>query len=118
MSSEPPNSRQRLFYALAEPTRLEIVELLAAHGQLTATKIYENFGVSHPAISQHLKVLREANIVEMEKQAQHHLYRINTGAIQELEDWAKQIAEQWNQRFDALDRVLEEEKKKQRVRKK
>jgi len=111
MSSQ---ARQRLFYALAEPTRREIVELLAENGQLSATNIYENFTVSHPAISQHLKVLREANVVQMEKRAQQHVYRLNTGAMQELEEWARQVADLWNQRFDALDKVLSEELKKER----
>jgi len=111
-------SRQRLFYALAEPTRREIVELLAAKGQLTATSIYENFTVSHPAISQHLKVLREADVVRMEKRAQQHVYRVNADAMLELEDWARQVADMWNQRFDPLDKVLAEEKQKEKIVKK
>jgi|SRR5579872_306969 DNA-binding transcriptional ArsR family regulator len=111
-------ARQRLFYALAEPTRLEIVELLAENGQLPATSIYENFEVSHPAISQHLKVLREAKIVEMEKRAQQHIYRLNTDAMQEVELWAKHVADLWNERFDALDKVLAEEIKKESRNKK
>lgn len=110
-------ARQRLFYALAEPTRREIVELLAANGQLTASNIYDNFSVSHPAISQHLKVLREANVVQMEKRAQKHYYRINTEAMTELEGWAKQMTDLWNGRFDALDRVLAEEQGKKDKRK-
>jgi len=117
MPSETLDSKQRMFYALAEPTRREIVELLANRGQLSATSIYDNFSASHPAISQHLKVLREANLVEMEKRAQQHLYRINEGAVQELEDWAKKIADLWSQRFEALDRVLAEEKRKEERKK-
>jgi len=109
-------SKQLLFNAIAEPTRREIVELLATSGELAATSIYENFEVSHPAISQHLKVLRDANIVQMEKRAQQHLYRINTNAMNELEGWAREISDLWNQRFDALDKVLQEEKR--RIRKK
>ncbi len=118
MPSEMSGSKQRIFYALAEPTRREIVELLATRGQLNASRIYDNFSVSHPAISQHLKVLREAKLVEMEKRAQQHVYRINTGAVLELEGWARQIAELWNQRFEALDSVLAEEKRKELERKK
>ncbi len=101
-----------IFYALAEPTRRKILELLASKGQLSATEIYDNFAVSHPAISQHLKVLREAKLVKMEKRAQQHIYQINPDAVLELEDWAKQLAQLWNQRFDALDELVKVEKEK------
>ncbi len=105
-------TRQRLFYALAEPTRRNIIELLANNGQLSATDISDNFSVSAPAISQHLKVLREANFVRVEKRAQQRIYNINPAAISEIEGWVQKIIEHWNARFDALDKVLELEKEK------
>jgi DNA-binding transcriptional ArsR family regulator len=101
-----------MFYALAEPTRREIIEMLAKSGQLSATDICDKFPVSHPAISQHLKVLREAKLVRVEKQAQRRLYRINPDAMLELEEWAKQMTLLWSARFDALDQVLKAEKHK------
>jgi DNA-binding transcriptional ArsR family regulator len=101
-----------IFYALADPTRRKILELLASRGELPATDIYANFAVSHPAISQHLKVLREANLVRMEKHAQQSIYQINPETVLELEDWSKQLAQQWNQRLDALDELLKVEKGK------
>ena len=101
-----------IFYALAEPTRRKILELLASKGQLSATEIYDNFTVSPPAISQHLKVLREAKLVTTEKRAQQRIYRINPDAMLELEDWAKQLAQLWDQRFDALDELVKVEKQK------
>ncbi len=104
-------ARQRLFYALAEPTRRDIVELLASNGQLSATDICGNFAVSPPAISQHLRVLREANLVQMEKRAQQRIYQLNPNAMVELEEWAKQMTQLWNQRFDALDTLLKAEEK-------
>ena len=100
------------FSALADPTRRKILEMLARHGQLTATEISDRFPVSPPAISQHLKVLRQADLVKMEKRAQQRIYRLNPEAMLELEGWARQIANLWNRRFDALQQVLEEEKKK------
>ncbi len=75
-----------VFTALADPTRRAIVELLADGGQLSSSAIAGQFPVSAPAISQHLKVLREANLVEMEKQAQWRIYRVNPKAMLELED--------------------------------
>ena len=98
--------------ALADPTRRKILEMLAREGQLSATQISDRFPVSPPAISQHLKVLRQADLVKMEKRAQQRIYRLNPAAMAELETWARQLANLWNQRFDALGKVLEEEKKK------
>lgn len=101
-----------IFNALAVPKRRSILEALARNGQLTATDIYDKFNVSSPAISQHLKVLREAKLVQMEKRGQQHIYQINPDAMLELESWTKKIENLWNRRFDALDRLLIKEKKK------
>jgi DNA-binding transcriptional ArsR family regulator len=101
-----------IFYALADPTRRKIIELLADLGPLSATDISGHFAVSPPAISQHLKVLREAKLVQMEKRAQQRIYRINPVAVRELDGWANHLMELWEQRFDALDKVLEVEKSK------
>jgi DNA-binding transcriptional ArsR family regulator len=100
------------FSALADPTRRLILEMLARNGQLSATEISDNFQVSPSAISQHLKVLREANLILMEKRAQQRLYKINPETMGELEQWARQLTRQWNERFEALDELLEAEKKK------
>src|SRR5436305_13018347 len=106
------NSHMDMFEALADPTRRHIVELLAAHGELTATAIYEQFHVSPQAISQHLKVLREAKVVEMEKRAQKHIYRLNPQTLSQFETWVQETRQRWEERFEALDRVLEAEKQK------
>ncbi len=104
--------KQQLFNALADPIRRNIVELLATQGQMNATDICENFNVSHPAISQHLKILREAEIVGLQKDAQRHLYSLNIDAIHKLEDWVKQMTRNWDETYDRLDQILEAEKKK------
>ncbi len=98
------------FSALADPTRRSIVEMLAARGQLSATDISNNFQISPPAISQHLKVLREAKLVDMEKKAQQRIYHINTIAMIEIEVWANKMAKRWNPRLDKLQMLLQEEK--------
>ena len=103
---------QELFNALAEPTRRSIIELLATKGQLSATDICDNFDVSPPAISQHLKVLRKANFVRVERRAQQRIYHINRGAMSELEDWVQKMTKRYDARYDALDKLLEAEKKK------
>jgi DNA-binding transcriptional ArsR family regulator len=100
------------YSAISDPTRRKIIEMLANHGPLSATDISNKFKVSPPAISQHLKVLREAKLVRMEKKAQQRIYRINPEAMQELEEWPRQITQLWNQRFDVIDALLLEEMKK------
>ncbi len=100
------------FTALSDPTRRKIIDLLAERGPLSVSQIGEQFPVSPPAISQHLKVLREAGLVRVEKRAQQRIYSINPDAIHEVEDWAERVTQLWNQRFDALERFLEIEKKK------
>ncbi len=102
-----------MFVALADPTRRTILELLAANGELSATAIYEQFPVSPQAVSQHLKVLREANLVEMEKHAQKRLYRLNPQTLSQFEEWVQRMQRVWSERFEALDAVLESEKKKE-----
>lgn len=101
-----------IFSALADPTRRSILELLTKNGELSATQISEQFQISPPAISQHLKVLREAKLVLVEKRAQQRIYRVNRQAMLELEEWAGLITQHWNQRFDALEQVLQAEKQK------
>jgi len=102
-----------MFVALADPTRRTILEILASNGELSATDIYEHFPVSPQAVSQHLKVLREAKLVEMEKRAQKRLYRLNPQTLSQFEAWVTQMRQRWSERFDALDAVLEVEKKKE-----
>ena len=104
--------RMGMFVALADPTRRHILELLATRGELAATALYEQFPVSPQAVSQHLKVLREAHLVEMEKRAQKHVYRLNPQTLSQFEAWVQQMQQRWNERFDALDTLLESEKKK------
>src|ERR1700730_16168588 len=101
-----------MFVALSDPTRRAILEILASRGELPATDIYEHFSVSPQAISQHLKVLREARLVVMEKHAQKHLYRLNQETLSQFEAWVQQTRQRWEERFSALDTVLEREKQK------
>ena len=101
-----------MFVALADPTRRTILELLATRGELSATAIYEQFPVSPQAVSQHLKVLREAHLVEMEKRAQKHVYRLNPQTLSQFEAWVSHMKQRWSESFEVLDAVLEIEKKK------
>lgn len=104
-----------IFTALAEPTRRQIIEIIATNGQVSATHIYEHFEVSAPAISQHLKVLKDSNLVIVEKHAQQRLYQINPDSMDELEKWAQKMKNLWNSRFDRLEKLLEKQQKSKKV---
>ncbi|PQP89141.1 metalloregulator ArsR/SmtB family transcription factor, partial [Paenibacillus sp. AR247] len=71
------------FSALADPTRRGILELLAGNPELSATQIYERFDVSPQAISQHLKILRETQLVRVEKRAQQRIYSLNIDPVKD-----------------------------------
>ncbi|MCL4338677.1 metalloregulator ArsR/SmtB family transcription factor [Patescibacteria group bacterium] len=101
-----------IFSALAEPRRREIIELLAHNGQMTASDISDNFHISSPAVSQHLKVLRLTDLVEVEKQSQKRIYRLNLQKVDELETWVLQLQKSWEDKFDKLDKIIEDEKAK------
>jgi len=100
-----------IFTALSDPTRRSIVEILANFDQLPASEIYENFQVSPQAISKHLRILRESNVVHVEKRAQQRLYRINTDSLFEMEQWIHTISQRWTRRLDKLDAILKSEMK-------
>ena len=95
------------FLAIAEPNRRKIMEMLAAHGTLSATEIYQKFKSTPPAVSQHLKVLREANLVRVEKRAQRRMYYLNPEPMAELEKWIKIFTDKTEERYQELDKVLE-----------
>lgn len=99
------------FSALAEPRRRKIIELIAREGQLSASEIYRDFNITAQAVSQHLRVLLEAKLLRMEKQAQRHIYSLNPGSFEEIEQWASRMHVQWNESLDRLDKLLEEVKK-------
>jgi len=79
--------RMQIFAALADKTRLRILEVLAGNGPLPASEIYAHFSLTAPAISQHLKTLKEANLVTVESRAQHRYYTLNPSSLTELEQW-------------------------------
>ncbi|TGK86702.1 ArsR family transcriptional regulator [Leptospira noumeaensis] len=94
------------FAVLADDTRRDIVRLVAKNGELTSTEISQNFQMSPPAISQHLKLLKEANILQMKKDAQRRIYSLDQKGIKEMEDWILEIKNLWVKRLDHLDRYV------------
>lgn len=87
--------------ALTDPTRRTIVEHLARE-ELTAGEIAALFDTARPGISRHLRVLREAGVLEAEAVAQRRVYRLVPGALDEVEQWCHDVRAFWAQRLDAL----------------
>jgi DNA-binding transcriptional ArsR family regulator len=94
------------FTALADPTRRQIIEMLAG-GERAAGDIVRQFEVSAPAISQHLKVLKEARLVTVRADAQRRIYALDAAGIDEIDAWLSGIRRFWSGRLDALERELE-----------
>ncbi len=88
--------------ALADPTRRELVALLA-RGEAAAGELAGRFPVSRPAISRHLRVLREAGLVRSRTEGQQRLYALDPRPLRELDDWLEPYRDLWAQRLDALD---------------
>jgi len=93
------------FLALADPTRRRIIESLA-DGESAFGTLAGQFEMSRPAVSQHLKVLREAGLVSVRKDAQRRIYRLNADGLGELEQWLEKVKRSWGPRLDELERAL------------
>lgn len=86
----------KTFSALADPTRLRIVENLVENGETAASTFVEGSGMSAPAISRHLKVLREAGLVTQRVQGTHRLYSADPAALQLVADWVTSHSDFWS----------------------
>jgi DNA-binding transcriptional ArsR family regulator len=99
------------FAALSDPTRRHIVELLGA-GEQAAGAIGAHFPVSAPAVSQHLRTLRDAGLVRVRVDGQRRLYSLDPDGFAEMEAWFEKMRRFWSGRLDALERELKKEDKK------
>ncbi len=101
--------------ALADPTRRQIVELLAER-ERSAGEIAAHFSVSRPAVSQHLRVLRERGLVRAREEAQRRLYSLDPGPLAELDAWLARYRSFWAGRLDALDTELRQARRRKEQR--
>jgi DNA-binding transcriptional ArsR family regulator len=91
------------FAALADPTRRAIVEMLA-RGPLTSGEIARRFTISPSAVSQHLKVLREARLARVQVAGQQRIYELDADGLAEIEEWLEGIGPAWRKRLEAIER--------------
>ena len=103
------------FAALADDTRMQIVEALAADDR-SVSELVELFPISQPAISRHLRLLREAGVVTVQPNGKQRIYRLNPTSLADVRGWADEITRTWEARFDALGDHLDRMKEQQRDR--
>ena len=98
--------RATVFKALSEPHRIEIIELLRDDEQ-PVSQLVERLGLRQPTVSKHLRVLKDAGLVESRVDAQRRLYRVRTEPLAELDDWLEPYRRRWEQRLDRLEEHLD-----------
>jgi DNA-binding transcriptional ArsR family regulator len=96
------------FMAISDPTRRRILGLLAER-ELSAGTLAENFKMTPPAVSQHLKALKEAQLVQVRVEGQRRIYSLNPQGLSEIDDWLTGIRQFWRSRLDALEEALKKE---------
>src|SRR5881409_540481 len=94
-------SRVQALAAVADPTRRELIALLSA-GERSAGDLAARFPVSRPAISRHLRVLREAGLVRSRTDGRRRFYALDPAPLRELDDWLERYRDLWAQRLDEL----------------
>ena len=95
------------FAVLAEPTRRDILDLLR-DGERPVGDLVERLHLSQPAVSKHLRVLREAGLVDVRPDAQRRLYRLNPGPLAAMDEWLAPYRQLWSRSLDKLEKHLEE----------
>lgn len=100
------------FAALGDPTRFAIVERLLVEGELSAGEINEGVAISPPAVSRHLKVLREAGVIEQRVDAQRRIYAVRPEAVRTISAWTMSHREFWHASLDRLEAALVKEMQK------
>jgi DNA-binding transcriptional ArsR family regulator len=101
-----PDPRDLLFRALADPTRRAIFERLCRDGEQTVGTLTAQSGVSQPAVSKHLAVLKQAGLVRDRPEGRRTHYSAQLGALSPLIDWTSRMAGFWQSRFDRLEDLL------------
>jgi DNA-binding transcriptional ArsR family regulator len=99
------------FNAVAEPRRRQILDALVG-GERPVNDLVRLLGLAQPQVSKHLRVLREVGAVDVRDEGRQRLYRLNGHALKPIHDWVKSYESTWSERFDQMDLVLEDLKRK------
>lgn len=105
--------RRDVFQAIADPTRRAIITLLALQA-MTPNALAEHFDSSRQAVSKHLKVLTECELVSCRQEGRELYYELEVKKMKEIDQWLEQFRKLWENRFNELDKVLEKLKKQKK----
>ena len=105
------NMRRDVFQAIADPTRRAIINMIA-HQTLNLNSVAEQFNVSRPAISKHIKILTECGLISMKRQGRERFCEARLEKLNEVSDWVEKYKEFWNVKLDALEEYLDKIQKK------
>lgn len=97
--------RRDVFQAVADPTRRAIILLIALQA-MTPNAIAEHFDTTRQAVSKHLRILTECQLVKQEQSGREIHYQLNRSKIEEIDQWLEQLKKMWESRFNQLDEVL------------
>ncbi|HUZ42422.1 MAG TPA: metalloregulator ArsR/SmtB family transcription factor [Acidimicrobiales bacterium] len=93
--------------ALADPTRRDLLEMLGARGEATATDLAVDLPISRQAVAQHLAVLNEVGLVVGRRQGREHRFLVCSEPLDETARWMSQLSQQWDRRLRAIQRIAE-----------
>lgn len=111
--------RRDVFQAIADPTRRQIINMVA-HERLNLNSVAEQFDISRPAISKHIKILTECGLVTIKQEGRERFCEANLEPLSDVSDWVEQYRVMWMDKLDALDRYLtkvQDQNKKQQKKK-
>src|SRR4051812_13955028 len=108
--------RRDIFQAIADPTRRAIIALIALQA-MTPNAIAEHFDSTRQAVSKHLRILTECELVKQEYKGREIYYQLEVNKMKEIDEWLEQYRKIWETRFDQLDEVLEVMKEQRKDRK-
>lgn len=100
--------RRDVFQGIADPTRREIISLLAKGEPLNLNTIADQFEISRPAISKHIKILEECNLIDIQQEGRERICELKPEQLNPVSEWVEKNMQLWNQRLDALDSYLKE----------
>jgi len=105
--------RRDVFHAISDSNRRAIIGLLA-NQKLTVNAVAEHFPISRPAVSRHIKILKECGLLIVRQHGRERYCEVRLDRLNEVAEWVQQSQKTWNQRFDRLDEYLSELQKKEK----